>query len=67
MTMRSLRGKPVVVAFLYSTCRDTCPLQAQQIKGALNELGSDVPALAVSVDPANDTRFAETIAEVQRR
>lgn len=56
VTMRSYRGKPVVVSFLYSTCRDTCPLQAQQIKGALNELDTDVPALAVSVDPPRDTR-----------
>ena len=55
MTMRSLRGEPVVVAFLYSTCEDRCPVQAQQIKGALNELGTRLPALAVSVDPANDT------------
>jgi protein SCO1/2 len=55
VTMRALRGKPVIVAFLYSTCEDTCPIQAQQIKGALNELGTDYPALAVSVDPANDT------------
>ncbi len=51
------RGRPVILTFLYSTCRDTCPLTAQQIRGALDKLGSQsVPALAVSVDPANDTR-----------
>ena len=55
VTMRELRGKPVIVAFLYSTCEDSCPVQAQQIKGALNELGTDYPALAVSVDPPRDT------------
>jgi len=27
-TMRSYRGETVVVTFLYSTCRDTCPLTA---------------------------------------
>jgi protein SCO1/2 len=53
--MADLRGKPVVVTFLYSNCDDSCPLQAQQVKGALNELGHDLPALAISVDPANDT------------
>jgi protein SCO1/2 len=53
--MRDLRGKPVVVTFLYSHCRDTCPATAQQIRGALDDLGHDVPAVAVSVDPANDT------------
>jgi protein SCO1 len=55
VSMRELRGEPVVVTFLYSSCEETCPAQAQQVKGALNELGEDVPALAISVDPANDT------------
>lgn len=49
------RGKVVVVTFLYSTCQSTCPVIAQQIRGALNQLRSPVPALAVSVDPVNDT------------
>jgi protein SCO1/2 len=51
----SLRGKPLVVAFIYSTCRDTCPAQVQSIRGALDDLGHDVPVIGVSVDPANDT------------
>jgi protein SCO1/2 len=55
VTMREYRGRPVVVTFLYSHCHDTCPIQAQQIKGALDQLGHDVPALAISVDPARDT------------
>lgn len=53
--MSELRGQPAVVTFLYSNCDDSCPAQAQQVKGALNELGRDLPALAISVDPANDT------------
>jgi protein SCO1 len=55
-TMREYRGGTVVVTFLYSTCRDTCPLTAQQIRGALDDLGHDLPVLAISVDPAGDTR-----------
>jgi len=55
VTMKEYRGKPVVVTFLYSHCRDTCPIQAQQIKGALDDLGRDLPALAISVDPPGDT------------
>ena len=51
----ALRGRPVVVTFLYTTCKDTCPLTAQQIRIALDDLGHDVPVVAVSVDPANDT------------
>ena len=53
--MATLRGLPVVVTFVYATCRDTCPAQMQTIRGALDDLGRDVPVLAVSVDPANDT------------
>jgi protein SCO1/2 len=49
------RGRPVMLTFMYSTCRDTCPLTAQQIRLALDQVGADVPTLAVSVDPANDT------------
>jgi len=50
-----MRGRPVVVTFMYTTCRDTCPLTAQQIRQALDQLGHDVPVVAVSVDPKNDT------------
>lgn len=53
--LADLRGTPIVVSFLYTTCEDTCPLTAQQIRGALDNLGEDVPVLAFSVDPANDT------------
>ena len=55
ISMRSLRGRPVIVTFLYTTCEDTCPTQAQQVKGALAQLGEDVPAVAVAVDPPRDT------------
>jgi protein SCO1 len=55
VTAASLRGGPVVVTFLYSTCEDTCPGQVMSIRGALDRLGRDVPVIGVSVDPANDT------------
>ena len=58
VSMRSLRGRPVVVTFLYTTCEDTCPIQAQTVRGALDELGHDVPALAIAVDPPRDTPAA---------
>lgn len=54
-TLSQYRGRVVVLAFMYSHCRDTCPIEAQQIRGALDDLGRDVPALAISVDPAHDT------------
>ena len=55
VTAAGLRGRPLVVTFLYSTCEDTCPAQVQSIRGALDDLGRDVPVIGVSVDPANDT------------
>ena len=39
ISMRDFRGKPVIVTFLYTTCEDTCPIQAQTVRGALDELG----------------------------
>jgi protein SCO1 len=56
VALRALRGHVVVLTFMYSTCRDTCPVTATTIRGALDIVGHDVPALAVSVDPAHDTR-----------
>jgi protein SCO1/2 len=55
VSLRDYRGRVVVLTFMYTTCRDTCPLTATQIRGALDDLDRDVPALAVSVDPVNDT------------
>jgi protein SCO1 len=55
VTSASLQGEPVVYAFVYSTCRDTCPAQVQTIRGALDDLGADVRVIGISVDPANDT------------
>ena len=54
-TMAEYRGRPVAVTFVYSTCEDTCPALVDQVRGALDDTGADVPLLAVSVDPAGDT------------
>ena len=67
LSMRSLRGQPVIVTFLYTTCEDTCPVQAQQVKGALNDLGRDLPAIAIAVDPPrDDPRRARAFLSEQR-
>jgi protein SCO1/2 len=58
VSLRALRGRVVVLAFLYTSSKTTAPLIAEQIRGALDELEghmSGVTALAVSVDPAADT------------
>jgi protein SCO1 len=55
IAMSDFRGEPVIVTFLYTHCDDTCPPAAQQVKGALDELGRDVPAIAIAVEPPRDT------------
>ena len=51
LSLARYKGQVVVMTFMYSTCKDTCPLTAQQIRGALDDLDTDVPVVAVSVDP----------------
>ncbi len=65
--LAAMRGTPVVVTFLYTTCEDTCPLTVDQIRAGLDELGHDVPVIAVSVDPKNDTSRAAKRFSLQRQ
>jgi protein SCO1/2 len=53
--MAQFRGRPVIATFLYSHCKDTCPVQARLISSAVHDLGHQVSVIAVSVDPPNDT------------
>jgi protein SCO1/2 len=55
VSLASLRGRTVVLAFLYSTCGGSCAVIAQQIRGALDELRHPVAVLVVSVAPAADS------------
>lgn len=55
VSLSAYRGRVVIVAFLYSTCGGTCVVIAQQIRGALDELGRPVPVLLISADPGADT------------
>lgn len=55
VSLSDYSGKVTILTFLYSTCKDVCPLIAQQIRGALDDLSRPVPALAVSVSPEADT------------
>lgn len=56
--LAALRSRPYVVAFLSAVCRDVCPVTAQTIRVALDQVGGHVPALAIAVDPAHDTPLA---------
>jgi protein SCO1/2 len=55
------RGRLVLIAFLYTECRDVCPLIAGGLNRSVQALGdraNDVRILAVSVDPQRDTPAA---------
>ncbi len=58
VTLSALRGRVVVLTFLYTSCPDTCPLTAEKLRDARTDLGERAPGVAfvaVSVDPARDT------------
>jgi protein SCO1/2 len=55
----SLTGRPYAVTFLYTRCRTTCPLIADEVRVAIDKLGAvskKVAVVALSVDPVGDTR-----------
>jgi protein SCO1/2 len=61
------RGKPVVLTFLYTSCRTICPLTAHkisQVYAKLGEQAKDVAFVAITVDPERDTAEAvQTFSE----
>jgi protein SCO1 len=58
LRLSAQRGKLVLITFLYTRCRDICPLIAIGLDSIVRDLGKDarsVRILAVSVDPKGDT------------
>lgn len=61
--LADLKGRPVLVAFLYTHCEDLCPVLASKVHTAeaLLKPGAKKPVfLAVSVDPEHDTPASAT-------
>jgi protein SCO1/2 len=61
VSLAQLKGKPVVLTFLYTHCPDQCPLTAEKLHAVMLSLGSDaqrVGVVAVSTDPKRDTTAA---------
>src|SRR5262245_6486889 len=54
-----IKGKVVVISFLFTTCKLYCPMQGEnlsKLQGALGaRLGRDIYLITVSVDPETDT------------
>lgn len=58
ISLSQFRGKTVVLTFLYTHCPDVCPLTAEKLHAAQEQLGNNaarVVVLAVSTDPKGDT------------
>jgi protein SCO1 len=59
LSLKELRGKVVVVTFIYASCADTCPLLTAKMAGLQAALGADfgpkVFFLSITVDPERDT------------
>ena len=55
----ALKGKIVVLSFIYTTCRDICPVvtaRLSQLEEKLGDVvGRDIFFVSVSIDPENDT------------
>ena len=65
--VESLRGKVVLVSFVYTTCNGTCPLTSAAMARCRDRLdekglwGDSVHFVSISLDPAHDTPEALTI------
>jgi cytochrome oxidase Cu insertion factor (SCO1/SenC/PrrC family) len=56
VSLAALRGKVVAMAFAYTSCRDLCPAEGNEIAAALGRFDPKaVDAIVVSVDPVGDT------------
>jgi protein SCO1/2 len=59
LSLADLRGRVVVVTFIYTTCADTCPLLTAKMAALQGRLGADfgqrVFFVSITVDPERDT------------
>ena len=62
VTLGSLRGKVIAVAFIYTWCPDICPMLTDKMARVQNVLGpnfgSKVAFVSITIDPERDTPAA---------
>jgi protein SCO1/2 len=62
LTLRELRGRPLVASMVYTTCTSVCPSITQQLRAVEAALSADVrhgvTFALFSLDPGRDTREA---------
>ncbi len=58
VTLESLKGKPMVVDFIYTTCPGPCLMETAKFANVAlrlgNDLGSKVTLVSITVDPEHD-------------
>jgi protein SCO1/2 len=56
VSLEGLKGRPVVLTFVYTSCHGSCPILVERLKALdARTPGADVAFLAVSLDPERDT------------
>jgi protein SCO1 len=59
LSLSDFRGKVVVVTFIYTSCKDTCPFLTAKMAQVQDKLGKDfgsrIAFLSITVDPERDT------------
>jgi protein SCO1/2 len=57
-TLASLKGKPVLIDFIYTSCASTCPMLTAKMVQVARELGpalgADVKIVSITLDPEHD-------------
>ncbi len=59
LKLTELRGKVVAVTFIFTTCKDTCPVLTAKLVGVQRKLAADISPniafVAISLTPKHDT------------
>ena len=59
VSLASLRGKPVLIDFIYTSCASTCPMLTAKMAAIAHQLGpalgADVTIVSISLDPEHDS------------
>jgi protein SCO1/2 len=62
VSLASLKGKPVLIDFIYASCAATCPLLTEKMTAIARELGGEsnarVTLVSLTLDPEHDTPAA---------
>ena len=62
VSLAALKGKPVLIDFIYTSCASTCPLLTAKMAAVAHKLGpalgADVTIVSISLDPEHDTPAA---------